>query len=149
MVKKYGALKWLLGDFERSTGKVCALIPVTTRRARGCGRSFDALECASPEIVILKLMFLTKILLWIKAACECDVEHILSANGEECVRNPITLGDPCENSRQCAALDAKCRKASFSKSSYIKEHNNKNCLQNRFHHSIWKTKYVGVLLDKR
>lgn len=43
------------------------------------------------------------------ARCECDETHILDENGLRCVDNPIQLGDPCVNSKQCAQLDAKCR----------------------------------------
>jgi hypothetical protein len=44
-----------------------------------------------------------------QATCECDDDHILSDDGQRCVRNPIMLGDPCTSTRQCSTLDAKCR----------------------------------------
>ena len=45
------------------------------------------------------------------AVCGCDEDHIEVSNGLErvCRSNPIEIGQECQNSRQCAKLEAKCR----------------------------------------
>ena len=43
----------------------------------------------------------------ILAACVCDEEHVMDRN--KCIASSIRIGDPCENSRQCAKLEAKCK----------------------------------------
>ena len=51
----------------------------------------------------------------LEATCDCDEEHIRSVAGNHCRTNPIKIGEVCVNSKQCAKLEAKCRRRKGSR----------------------------------
>ena len=51
----------------------------------------------------------------LEATCDCDEDHVRDESGGGCKTNPIKIGEECTTSKQCAKLEAKCRRRKGSK----------------------------------